>query len=186
MGRNLRIHKKEKRKHKASTVREAWRWTRQTADNTATSEFSARATPEERRKMASGKWFYSRAHLTVQGGAGAARRPGKRASRKSWCFRPEQQDVKQTNKQTHSQERYQKPTAADDIISMASLSWVCPFAALPFHLLLPGPISSHCPYDPALSFLSSLLFRHHFFTSSEYIYFFLLSHNRFSLAFPSK
>lgn len=69
--------------------------------------------------MASGKWFYSRAHLTVQGGAGAARRPGKRASRKSWCFRPEQQDVKQTNKQTHSQERYQKPTAADDIISMA-------------------------------------------------------------------
>lgn len=75
-------------------------------DNIATSEFSARATHEEWRKMASGKWLYSWAHLTIQGGAGAARRAGKRASMKSGCFRLEQQGVKQTNKQTHSQGRY--------------------------------------------------------------------------------
>lgn len=171
MGRNLRIHKKEKRKHKASTAREAWRWTRQTADNTATSEFSARATHEEWRKMASGKWFYSWAHLTVQGGAGAARRPGKRASMKSWCFRPEQQDVKQTNKQTHSQERYQKPNAADDIISMALA-----FLSLPLcSLALPPPSSRSnqrsLPLRPCPQFLVFLIIQT-IFSPLVIIYFF--------------
>lgn len=109
---------KEKQKHKASTAQEAWRWTRQITDNTATSEFSARAIHEEWRKMASGKWLYSWAHLTIQGGAGAARRAGKRASMKSWCFRPEQQDMKQTNKPTARKDT-KCQTKRTHIISMA-------------------------------------------------------------------